>query len=100
MSWVQRKSFFSMLLGTVKLWRGREPRVYQHIDYPLNPGGSLIITSFEDPDGIDGVKAWRFDIEAAQRGLQLMAEKYPHHYADFMAENDDATTGDVFLQLS
>jgi hypothetical protein len=78
---------------------GREPRVYQHIDYPLNAGGSLIITSYEDPDGINGVKAWRFDLEAAQRGLQLMAEKYPHHYADFMAENDDATTGDVFLQL-
>jgi hypothetical protein len=34
------------------------------------------------------------------RGLQLMADKYPNHFADFMQENDDATTSDVFLQLS
>lgn len=32
------------------------------------------------------------------RGLELMAEKYPHHFKDFMDENADATTGDVFLQ--
>lgn len=31
-------------------------------------------------------------------GLQVMAEKYPHHLADLLAEHEDATTGDVFLQ--
>jgi hypothetical protein len=30
--------------------------------------------------------------------LRLMAEKEPRHFADFMQENDDAVTGDVFLQ--
>jgi hypothetical protein len=28
-----------------------------------------------------------------------MADKYPRHIADILSENDDATTGDVFLQL-
>lgn len=32
-------------------------------------------------------------------GLRLLAEKWPGHFADVLAENDDATTADVFLQL-
>jgi len=31
-------------------------------------------------------------------GLTRMAGKYPTHFADFLAENDDATTADVFVQ--
>ena len=31
-------------------------------------------------------------------GLQVMASKYPRHFADVLNENDDAGTGDVFLQ--
>jgi len=37
------------------------------------------------------------DVEI-QRGLNRMAEDYTHHWIDFLNENDDATTGDVFLQ--
>jgi hypothetical protein len=32
------------------------------------------------------------------KGLAIMAEKYPHHFADMKAETGDAITGDVFLQ--
>ncbi len=32
------------------------------------------------------------------KGFEIMAEKYPHHFGDFITENDDATTADVFLQ--
>ena len=32
------------------------------------------------------------------RGLEVMADKYPNHFGDAIAGNDDATTGDVFLQ--
>jgi hypothetical protein len=35
---------------------------------------------------------------AIKSGLKVMAEKYPHHWQDFVSENDDAITGDVFLQ--
>lgn len=71
-----------------------EARVYPHIDYPTNPGGALLIGDREDPK--DPPK--RLDLPAIQRGIQVMAEKYPKHFGDFMNENDDATTGDVFLQ--
>jgi hypothetical protein len=58
---------------------------------PLNPGGFLI---FQEPDG----KQYSLDQGTIQKGLQIMAEKYPEHFADFVAENADADTGDVFLQ--
>lgn len=64
---------------------------------PTQEGGSLIITSKED-DEINGAKEWTLDRAAIERGLAVMAEKYPRHYGDFLAENEDATTGDVFLQ--
>lgn len=31
-------------------------------------------------------------------GLRRMADKYPKHFDNFMQENEDAITGDVFLQ--
>jgi hypothetical protein len=31
---------------------------------------------------------------------QVMQEKYYRHFRDMVAENDDATTADVFLQLA
>lgn len=36
----------------------------------------------------------------AERGLKLMQEQYPRDYADLMEEEDDAITGDVWLQLA
>lgn len=31
-------------------------------------------------------------------GLATMSTKYPRHFSDFLAENEDATTADVFIQ--
>ena len=39
-------------------------------------------------------------IEDVRKGLELMRDQYPHHYADLVEENDDLVTGDVFLQLA
>ena len=33
-----------------------------------------------------------------KQGIQIMADKYPEHFANVINENDDAETGDVFLQ--
>ena len=33
-----------------------------------------------------------------QEGLKIMGDKHPRHMADFLAENEDAITGDVFVQ--
>lgn len=43
-------------------------------------------------------KRYRLGPNTIKRGIQIMAEKYPRHYGDFMAETGDAITADVFLQ--
>jgi|SRR6185369_4028355 len=78
---------------------GQDGKWYWHWSQlvPTHEGGSLIVTnSFGDEIG--GKKQWTLDLDAIKRGLQIMAEKYPRHYGNFIAENDDADTGDVFLQ--
>lgn len=64
---------------------------YRPIDYPMNPGGFLMI------DGDDG-KTYKLDRAAIDGGVRIMAEKYPHQYGNMVGENDDADTGDVLLQ--
>lgn len=57
-------------------------------------GGSLTII-----DNEDGTK-YCLNSVAITDGFQLMATKYPHHWENFINENDDAETADVFLQLA
>jgi hypothetical protein len=75
-------------------FRTDKDQVYRHLDYPLNEGGALVVGDMEDEDSEDK----RLDLEAIERGLKIMAEKYPRHMMDFINENEDADTGDVFLQ--
>ena len=77
----------------------REPTdtkpVYLH-EWPM-AGGAVVLASTEG-DEINGVKEWTLDREACERGMRVMADKYPRHWGAFMAGNDDAETGDVYLQ--
>ena len=77
-------------------FRTDETQVFKHIDYPMSEGGSITIGDLED----SGAKFKHKILTRAvlRAGLQTMAEKYPSHYAEFVRENDDAETGDVFLQ--
>lgn len=51
-------------------------------------------------DDVEESKKYRLDRAALERGLQLMPTfGKGRHWRDFIAENEDATTGDVFLQL-
>ena len=36
--------------------------------------------------------------DKVKKGLQTMAKNHPRHFKNFIEENDDAETGDVFLQ--
>jgi hypothetical protein len=65
-------------------------------DYPLNPGGALMVSSPDDPEY--GVR--RLDREAIQKGLAILAAKYAWHLGNIMSGNDDAETGDALLQCS
>jgi len=78
------------------------------VDEPMK-GGKLCIKLIE-PDELDtpikgergpgGVQEWWLTRDTAIDGLKLMATKYPKHFADWINENDDAITGDVFLQCA
>jgi len=72
------------------------PKLWAH-EYPLNPGGALIISSTEEDDG----KKYRLDFKAVERGLKLFSEskEMKHHWADFINENEDGITADVFFQF-
>ena len=64
-------------------------------DYPLNPGGCVVILDKENDD-----KEYELDQKAVARGLGIMSEKYPKDWADFVGENYDSHTGDVLLQCA
>lgn len=73
----------------------REDFAFPHIQIPFTEGCALIISNTEgDPD----LTGKALDLKSMQKGLEIMSEKYPRHFSDFIGQNDDATTGDVFLQ--
>lgn len=59
-----------------------------------------------DDDVYDGIKPFpkeakhKITIVEVQKGLELMRDQYPRHWADLVEENDDLITGDVWLQLT
>ncbi len=67
---------------------------FPHIDLPF-AGGSLTI---EDMEG--GLPDKVLDRKALLKGLSVMAKDEPRHFADFMSEDDDTITADVFLQCA
>jgi hypothetical protein len=64
-----------------------------YTDYPLNRGGFLMVGDSEGD-----MPAALLDLGTIRLGLQTMADKYPNHWHDFINDNEDAFTGDVFLQ--
>lgn len=70
-----------------------EVKVYLS-ELPLKEGGYLMIGDCED----DEVESKRLDLDVIKKGVPVFAEKYPRHYIDAISSNEDADTGDVFLQ--
>lgn len=66
--------------------------------YPLNEGGALMIDDSQADEPELG-KPVRLDLDSIRNGLKLMAQEYPRHWKDFVTNQADAITGDVFLQL-
>ena len=60
-------------------------------------GGQMLLTYDNPGKGPKQLTKAVRNIELIQ-GLQIMAQQYPRHFADFMQENDDADTADVFMQ--
>lgn len=73
-------------------------QTFRHIDYPLSEGGAIMVSDERGCGAEKDKTTTRVDLPRLLEGLRIMQEKYPHHYANWLAENDDAETGDVFLQ--
>jgi hypothetical protein len=58
--------------------------------------GLLIALSDEDEEE---ERVFDLNVKALRNGLQRMADTQPRHWRDFVEENEDAGTGDIFLQL-
>ena|SRR3990167_2964648 len=72
--------------------------IYRYMDYPVNEGGAIILKLSEPDNAEEEKKEMRLDLEAIQRGAQIMLREYPKHWAAFRSENDDIETADVFIQ--
>lgn len=68
---------------------------FPHIETPFQGGAVLLKDRYGDSETV-----YRLDREALQRGLKIMGEKYPHLMGDFVNENEDAITGDAFIQCA
>lgn len=66
---------------------------------PLTEGCTLTLRDKLDEDHEEeGGKLHRIRREDLERGLKIFAEKCPNQLANLLSENDDADTGDCFLQ--
>ena len=61
----------------------------EHLRIPLH------LTEFTPNEDTTSYKLTR---EGIAKGLETFRKDYPRHYSDWVQENDDACTGDVFLQ--
>lgn len=63
-------------------------------------GGTLMVHDAYEEEDTDAPVRHPLDLKAVRKGLRLMKEQYPCHWADLVEENDDLDTGDVWLQLA
>lgn len=75
-----------------KMTVGEDWQRYPLYSYPVTPTGSVTIKDIETG------KEYVLNRKSIQRGLTVMQEKYPRHFGNFLNEDDDAETGDVFIQ--
>lgn len=75
----------------VPLKNERNPKVEFWHECPIY-GDKLVVHCSEDE------KAYTLDRAALEKGLEIMVQNWPEHFANVLNENDDAETGDVYLQ--
>lgn len=69
-----------------------------HWEYPFVEGVDVVLCDSTCEADETCPEPWVLNRAKIVAGIQTMAEKCPYHFANFLAENDDAETGDVFLQ--
>jgi len=79
---------------------GKEYESPWYSDPKFWEGSFSVDVRFDDPAKPEGNGKGRKTIgpDDVKKGFELMATKYGHHFGEFMRENEDAETADVFLQ--
>lgn len=72
-------------------------RIIEH-EPGIAEGKQTLATRFNEVIEGNTYECYRLDEQTIKDGLNVFASKYPEHFADFSNENDDASTGDIFLQ--
>ena len=67
---------------------------YKHLDLPFIEGCGVLVHDTTDAT----LSPVLIDCVSIESGLKDMAEDYPVHFDNFMKENEDAETGNVFMQ--
>ena len=95
--WYEIREFVKPTAFT--FYTDREDSVFKHLDYPLNEGGQLHIA--DKNDSAEAHTTHILCLGSIAHGLTIMSgdPRYKRHWQDFLDENEDADTGDVFLQL-
>jgi hypothetical protein len=85
---------------TDSIWnedRKRDCNFIHTCEIPFNVGGALLIDD-ERADEPTLAKPVHLNLRRIKRGLAIMAKNHTSHYANWLNEEDDADTADVFLQ--
>lgn len=87
------------LEGGSNYWYRIEKREMLELPYweALKVCGRILISNHYVQNEDKKRSEW-LDLYGMEQGLKTMQEKYPRHFNDFIEHNDDAVTGDVFLQ--
>lgn len=71
--------------------------VVKYADYPVNTGGAVIVAEYDE--GVEIDEHW-LNMNAIQKGLQLMAKNYPLNFCDILNGTYDAEDADMLVQLA
>lgn len=63
---------------------------------PTTEGCSITLL-VENPNDEKPIK-FELNLDSLRKGMVIFAEKYPKHFRDFVEENDDGITSDLFAQ--
>lgn len=88
---------YASTLGPACKQLAKDHRYLSAADFaPVTDGYWMVLEALEAPP-----VRWRLDAQKIARGIQVIADKYPHHLgAVFGDSSADATTGDVLIQCA
>ena len=66
----------------------------------LSGAATALVYESEGPHDGKGAGHHELTGDKVRAGLQVLASKYPHHFADIVGDNSDCITGDVLVQCA